>query len=182
MSKIKEFAVPTIVLFIICFVAAALLGVTNKVTAPKIEEINKKNQQEAMQAVMADAVSFDDEQTADDENSATYAAAYDADGNVIGYAITATGEVGYGDVVKMMVGIDTEGKVTTVKNLENSETASLGGKILKEGTDFLKRFMGTDDAMAVDAVSGATRTSNATKTAVNNAIECYKNIAEGGTK
>ena len=39
MNKIKEFIVPTATLFIICLVASVLLGLTNKVTAPRIEQI-----------------------------------------------------------------------------------------------------------------------------------------------
>ncbi len=48
MKGIKQYLVPTLVLFLICFVAAALLGVTNDVTAPVI----KANAEAAEQAAM----------------------------------------------------------------------------------------------------------------------------------
>ena len=49
MKKIKEYAAPTVVLLIICVVAALLLAVTNDVTAPKIAEVNAENEAKAMQ-------------------------------------------------------------------------------------------------------------------------------------
>ena len=52
MKVIKEFIVPTVILFAICFVAALLLGLTNDVTAPKIAENAAKAQQEAMAFVL----------------------------------------------------------------------------------------------------------------------------------
>ena len=39
MKTLKEFLVPTLTLFIICLVATALLGLTNNVTAPIIEQL-----------------------------------------------------------------------------------------------------------------------------------------------
>ena len=39
MKNFKEFAIPTVALFLICLVATTLLAVTNNVTAPKIAEL-----------------------------------------------------------------------------------------------------------------------------------------------
>ena len=48
MKSIKEFIVPTLTLFLICLVAAFLLGVTNKVTAPRIAEIEEQTKQKPL--------------------------------------------------------------------------------------------------------------------------------------
>ena len=184
MKKLKEYLVPTFVLFIICLIAAVLLGLTNNVTAPKIAENNEKAQQEAMQAVLPDAKEFGGGLT-DNETGCDYAIAKDENGNTIGYAVTATGKGGYGGDISVMVGIDSEGKITLVKVLEADETASIGGKLTKDGSDFLAKFAGISGSAAltknggtIDAVSGATKTSTGITDAVNNALACYNNVKE----
>ena len=46
MKNFKEFAIPTVALFLICLVATTLLAVTNKVTAPKIAELSAQTEVE----------------------------------------------------------------------------------------------------------------------------------------
>ena len=177
MKVIKEFIVPTVILFAICFVAALLLGLTNDVTAPKIAENAAKAQQEAMAFVLPDAAEFDEE-AAENEN-----------GIVIGYAVTATGKGGYDGDITLMVGITADGAVNELPDgspaisfLEESETPSVGGK-LKKKADFLVQFAGltgsaalTKNGGTVDAVTGATKTSTGITDAVNNALLCYSKI------
>ncbi len=183
MKKIKEYLVPTLVLFIICLVAAALLGITNDVTAPVIEANAELARQNAMKEVLPSADSFGD--TIECENGSC-AVAYAADGSVAGYAVTASGSGGYNGPVTLMVGIDSEGKVQNLSFLEIDETPSIGGKIPKnEG--FLAQFKGifgsaalTKNGGSVDAVSGATKTSTAVTNAVNNALLCYEEVKSNG--
>lgn len=181
MKNIKDFLVPTVVLFAICLVASLLLAVTNNVTAPKIEENAVIAQQEAMKAVMPGAASFDKEI---ENEFGTCAGAFDKDGNVIGYAVTSIGKGGYGGEIKLMVGIGTDGKVKATSVLEESETASIGGKLKTNG--FLEKFIGLSGSAAltknggtVDAVSGATKTSTGMTDAVNNALQCCAQINKG---
>lgn len=179
MSKIKQFAVPTIVLFIICFVAAALLGLTNEVTSPIIAENDLAAAQDAMKAVLPDAATFGKEGTND---YGTYAPALDADGNIIGYAITSIGKGGYDGDIKVMVGV-TENGVNGTAVLSNNETASVGGKKVIKNETFMNQFLGlTENASIgngnVDAISGATKTSTGVADAVNNALLCYAQAAE----
>lgn len=182
MKTFKEFVVPTITLCIICLVAAALLGLTNKVTSPKIEQLAIETQQNAMKEVLPDASDFGEE-SFDSETGCTYAQALDANGNIIGYAVTSIGKGGYGGDISAMVGIDASGNVTLVSILSQSETASIGGKLVSQET-FLNRFIGlsgsvslTKNGGTVDAVSGATKTSTGITDAVNNALICYSNVS-----
>lgn len=175
MKIFKDFFVPTITLFLICLVAALLLGLTNDVTAPKIEENNIIAKQEAMKAVMPDAASFSEET---ENEYGTCAPALDESGNVIGYAVTAIGTGGYGGEIKLMVGITADGAVSGISFLEESETASIGGK-LKKNESFLSQFTGlkggaalTKNGGTVNAVTGATKTSTGVTNAVNNALLC----------
>lgn len=176
MKKIKEYAAPTIVLFVICIVAAFLLAITNKVTAPKIEEVNAENEAKARQIVFADAAGFGEEFTNDD--GIKLVPALDKDGNTIGYVVV-TVEKGYGGDISVMTGVDLEGKVTGVDILSMSETAGLGANASKES--FLKQFIGkvfginvtkeSPSENEIKALTGATITSKAVTKAVNAAIE-----------
>ena len=176
MKKIKEYAAPTIVLFIICVVAAFLLALTNDVTAPKIEEVNAENEAKSRQIVFGEAASFGEEFTSD--SGVKLVPALDKDGATIGY-VAVTVEKGYGGDISVMTGVTLEGKVTGVNILSMSETAGLGANASKES--FLTQFVGkvfgisvTKNAPAeneIKALTGATITSNAVTKAVNAAIE-----------
>lgn len=176
MKKIKEYAAPTIVLFIICIVAAFLLALTNDVTAPKIEAVNAENEAKSRQIVFADAASFGEEFT--NADGIKLVPAFDKNGATIGYVVV-TVEKGYGGDISVMTGVDLEGKVTGVDILSMSETAGLGANASKES--FLNQFVGkilgmevTKDAPAeneIKALTGATITSKAVTKAVNAAIE-----------
>lgn len=182
MKKFKEYAAPTVVLLVICVVAALLLAVTNNVTAPKIAEVNAKSEAEARKEVFADAVNFGDEFTINDkkisENEIRLIPALDKDGNAIGHVVI-TVEKGYGGAINVMTGVDLEGKVTGVKILSMSETAGLGANASRES--FLAQFAGkvfgievtkgAPDGNKIKALTGATITSNAVTKAVNAAVK-----------
>lgn len=190
MKKIKDYIVPTIILFVICFVSAGLLGLTNEVTKGKIAENDKVAALEAMQAVMP-GCEFSDTKEA---GNGSYAVAT-KNGEVVGYAITATGKGGYDGEITLMVGVNADGTVAkmlndkgdetaAIKFLDFSETPSVGGK-LKSNINFLMQFVGLKDSAAlsknggtVDAVTGATKTSTGITDAVNNALACYNEIAK----
>lgn len=188
MKSMKEYLIPTVTLFLICFIAALLLGVTNQVTSPKIAEIEEQTKQEAMKEVFPGAESFGEDKT-DADTGCTYAIASDESGNVIGYAITAVGKGGYSGDIKVMVGVSTDGAVSeingnsAVKVLDEDETPSVGGKKVISNADFFRKFMGLKENAGigggnVDAISGATKTSTGVADAVNTALICYKNISE----
>ena len=176
MAKVKEYAAPTIVLFIICIVAAFLLALTNDVTAPKIAAVNAENEAKSRQVVFEAATSFGEEFTNDD--GIKLVPALDKDGATIGYVVV-TVEKGYGGDISVMTGVDLEGKVTGVSILSMSETAGLGANATKES--FLQQFVGKIAGMTVTknapaeneikALTGATITTKAVTAAVEAAIE-----------
>ena len=84
MKNFKEFAIPTVALFLICLVATTLLAVTNKVTAPKIAELSAQTEVETRQKVLPAATQFGDTQEMKG-GSGTYAVGKDASGNEVGY-------------------------------------------------------------------------------------------------
>ncbi len=175
MKNLKDYLVPTVTLFVICLIATALLGFTNQVTAPIIEELAIKTEMESRQIVFADAASFGEET---EVNGASVVTALDENGEIIGHVVVNIAK-GYGGDISVMTGVDSEGKVTGVNILSHSETAGLGAKAAEKS--FRDKFIGLVDGITVskdkagdnsiDALTGATITSRAVVNAVNAAIE-----------
>ena len=183
MKNIKDFAVPAVALFLICLIATTLLGVTNSVTAPMIDELAQQTELETRQIVLPTATAFSEEKTVPGA-SATYVEGT-KDSNSVGY-VFVTVTKGYGGDVKIMTGVDAEGKVTGVYPLELNETAGLG--MNAKNDSFLSQFLGkTEDIKVtksgaagneIQALTGATITSDAVTSAVNEALGYYKMIKE----
>lgn len=174
MKNLKEYLVPTITLFIICLVATALLGITNDVTAPIISELAVETEINTRKEVFPDAAEFGE---AEIKGEASIVAALDESGNTIGYVVVNAAK-GYGGDISVMTGVTADGKVTGVSILSHSETAGLGAKAKND--DFRNQFIGLISGItvskdkagdnSVDAITGATITSRAVTTAVNEAI------------
>lgn len=92
-------------------------------------------------------------------------------GRLVGvYAVVSI--QGYADKVELLVGADTDGRITGVQLLEQHETEGYGGRLANEDRDWLqvlhgRRLAGSGDPAwrlrrdggEVDAISGATITS-----------------------
>lgn len=187
MKKIsfKDIFVPTISLFLICIVVSALLAGTNELTKGPIAEIQAQTAAEAMNSVCPEAESFEGKEGLDVE----FYKGLDSAGNLVGYAIPSAYK-GYGGDVEIMVGINLSGEVTGVEILSHEETPGLGANCTKESfTDMYKQpvpdgFSVVKDGTGgeggrIDALTGATITSNAVTQAVNNALNVYNSL-EGG--
>lgn len=189
--KFKDILIPTVTLFVICLIVSALLAGTNSLTKEPIAANELKKSQEAMQSVCPDAVSFEGAEGLEVE---AYKALNES-GEAVGYAIPVAAK-GYGGDVTVMVGISLAGetdlgKVTGVEILSHDETPGLGANATNEafrneykqditasGFSVVKNGSGGSDGK-IDAITGATITSNAVTNAVNEAIEIYKSL-EGG--
>lgn len=184
----KEIIMPTLVLLIICVVAAALLGGTNMLTEEKIASIDAEAKAQAMQIVMPDAVSFAEAVTVSE--TLEYSEALDSDGNSLGYAFTSV-ESGYGGEIRIMIGVNPDGSIKKVTVLAaDNETPGLGLNIKKDS--FLDQFIGklgtltvTKNAASseteIQAITSATISSSAVTRAVNAATEYYNETMGGGT-
>lgn len=182
--SLKEVLLPTVSLFLIAAVCTALLAFTNSITAPKIAENSVKAENEARSVVFENAEFSKKEKTV---GAASYVEALDESGNVIGYVFT-TSQKGYGGDIKVMTGIDKDGNVTGMEILSISETAGLGMNAKKD--DFKNQYIGTNGKLSVvkndageneiKALTGATITSNAVTSAVNEAVSIFNSIKGGG--
>lgn len=173
-----------IILFIITGVAAFILAAVNNVTAPVIAENNEKNQAAAMKKVMPEAEDFKKEENYPEDEIVSQAYSALKGSEVIGYAVIAE-PIGYGGGIAMVVGVDTEGKVTGVDITSQSETAGLGANCTKD--EFKDQFTGKSAGIEVvksgakdneiDAITSATITSKAVAEGVNAAIEAAEKLS-----
>lgn len=193
----------TVIITLITLVAGCLLGLVYEVTKDPIAKQNELAKQEACKAVFAEADSFEaviSEEDADLQACVTdagYSAqtidevmeAKDASGNVLGYVLTVTSGEGYGGDIQFTMGVQIDGTVNGISFLSISETAGLGMNAQKD--EFKGQYAGKNvDAFSVtkagasadneiDAISGATITSNAVTNGVNAGIVAV-NYLKGG--
>lgn len=198
----KEMMKNTGILLAITLIAGLLLGLVYQVTKNPIAEQEAKAKQEACQEVFADAASFGMigvESVADvDWSEAGYAQesidevmeAKDASGELLGYVITVTTKEGYGGDIQFSIGVRLDGTLNGMSILSISETAGLG----MQAEDVLKpqfadknveKFAYTKNGAAadneIDAISGATITTNAVTNGVNAGLYYFQTVLGGGS-
>lgn len=179
----REMIAPTLVLVIICLVITGALALTYQITKPVIEDINAKNADLARAEVLPSG-SDGGFEPVDAELIDNVVDVYQAV-NGSGMTFTTTAK-GFGGTVTVMTGIDTNGAITGVKVTGHSETPGLGTKAMTP--EHLSQYIGqtaiTNSSESgkteIDAVTGATISSNAIFRAVDTALAEYEQI--GGVK
>lgn len=174
-------------LLIITAIAGVILGFANNLTKDAILE-NSKINKEDLKAILAQAESIRD---IDFTETETVKEVYEAvNGNdVVGHVLKVTTK-GFHGPVDFVVAITTDDKVSGVKVLSHSETPGLGAKIEEEKftTRFSNKGISEDLEVVkvtpnkdneVEAISGATTSSKASVSAVNEAIRFYKENIKG---
>lgn len=189
-----------LVLFIVSFVSAASLAGLYSVTLPKKVAMQKRIVEDALKVVMPDADSFDLKGCSVDGENFEYRIAM-KDEQVIGY-VASGHATGYSSVLEVMVGVDKDFVIQGVKVLYQKETPGLGDKVeeilskktwstIIAGTSpdepglrpwFQVQFGGKKfpvevdkDGGQIEAITGATISSRAVCTAVNEAVEKIRN-------
>lgn len=193
-----------LILFAITLIAGLMLGVVNDITKEPIAQQEQKAKNEACQNVFAAADSFEAQELADSaqiEQALTDAgisgadidelmAAKDASGALLGYVITVTDHEGYGGDIQFSMGITNEGTLNGISLLSISETAGLGmraGEVLvpqfadKNVSRFTYTKTGATADSEIDAISGATITTNAVVNGVNAGLAYFDKILKGGS-
>ena len=170
----------TFTLLLICALVAAALAAVNSITAPIIAASKEAKTQAAISAVLPGGGEKIDFAGADPSGIVLEVYASDK-----GYAVkVAPG--GFGGAITMMVGIDNEGKVLGISIISHAETPGLGAVAAQntdKGVAFREQFAGLiagitigDGENQVDALSGATISSQAIVDGVNAALDCVKNL------
>ena len=194
----------TLILTSITVVSGLLLGIVYDITKEPIAEAQENTKQEAFRAVLADASSFETMEDFDasealsilEENGYTsdeiteIAEGVDDSGETVGYVINVTSHEAYDGDLEVSVGIAADGMVKGIEMLSISETAGLGMKV--DEADFKDQFKdkkvekfsytksGESGDDKIDAISGATITTNAVTNAVDSALVYFQNELGGG--
>ena len=185
----KESIKNTISLMLITLIAGLLLGAVYEITKEPIAKENQRAKEEAYKAVFADADSFeeinlDTDQVQKELDSQGLDASIneamkvlDGSGQQLGYVLTVTDHEGYGGDIQFAMGVQSDGTLNGISFLSISETAGLGMKAKEDS--FRKQFEGKNVDQIVytkngasadneiDALSGATITTNAVTNGVN---------------
>lgn len=158
-------------LMVIALIAGLLLGATNMLTEDRIAQQNIRRANEARMAVMPGNESFD----AIMEDAAAVSGITGIFACPDGYVYTVK-EKGYGSAgVTATVGILKDGSITGVRFDASAETPGLGAKAATEGYYGQYAGLTADTLSRVNAISGATITSNAASGAVEAALEHFNN-------
>lgn len=197
----------TAVLVAVTFIAVALLAIVNQITAEPIEKAEVNLKAEAYKVVYQDANEFaeingvqkmiDDSAQLLEDNGypgctiTDVLAVHGNDGKTEGYIIVSTSPNGYGGEIQVAFGIKDD-KLTGFTVIKNSETAGLGSKCTEP--EFTNQFAGKSASVLtytksgassdteIDAISGATITTNAVTEAVNAGIIFYQENFGGGVQ
>ncbi len=117
--------------------------------------------------------------------------AKDDQGNELGYAFTVTTSEGYGGDIQFAMGVQDDGTLNGISILSISETAGLGMRATTD--DFKNQFKdknvekftytktGATSDDEIDALSGATITTNAMTNGVNAGLAAFR-YEKGGSQ
>ena len=195
----------TLALTVITLISGLLLGVVNDITAGPIASQQAKEKEEAYKAVFAEAASFEVVTSGEDADLESYLdengfkaqsidevmLAKDDAGNELGYAFSVTTSEGYGGDIQFAMGIQDNGTLNGISILSISETAGLGMRATTD--DFKNQFKdknvekftytktGATSDDEIDALSGATITTNAMTNGVNAGLDAFR-YEKGGSQ
>lgn len=198
-NMIKDAAV----LLIITIAAGLILGFVYQITKEPIALAEEKAANEAYAEVFPGAASFEQAEAVLPENDSIWEEEYgavdiesvleakDSSGSVMGYVLTVTSHEGYGGDITFTMGICNDGTLNGISILSISETAGLGMKaesVLKPQFEnknvshftYTKSGSVADDQ--IDAISGATITTNAVTTAVNGGLYIFQTQLGGSAQ
>lgn len=197
----NKFLKNCLALFLITLIAGISLAAVNEITKEPIAQAENNAKLAAYNEVFSD-VQFEEVKNKEDilkDNADTILPASvediliakDKDGNTAGYVMSAVSPNGYGGDIKVAVGISAkDDTINGISILSNNETAGLGSKCTDD--EFKNQFIGktakgirftktgASDNSEIDAISGATITTNAVTEAVNAALEIYNHILKEG--
>lgn len=198
-----------IALFAITLVAAVALGFVYEITKGPIAEAEAKAKAEAYAAVYPEATLVDDKNedlNKKVEDSKTFleekgfdtttinevCVAKDNNNNAIGYVMTITSHAGYGGDIQFSMGVKADKTITKIEILSISETAGLGmeatnepfkGQFTEVQADqftVIKNAATKNSPSEINAISGATVTSNAITSTVNAGVAFVDELLNEG--
>ena len=198
----NSIVIATVAILVITLVAGGVLAYVQQITKKPIEQAEQQAKEDAYREVFTDADAFRTVAGFDSETASTWLSdkgykadiddavtACDKDGNALGYVFVITSHEAYGGGLQLALGVAEDGTTNGISFLSLSETAGLG---MQADTDeFKSQFAGKNVAQfkytksgaasdeEIDALSGATITTNAVTNAVNAGLS-YADYLIGG--
>ena len=187
------------ILLAITVIAGFVLGAVYQITKEPIAIAKEQAKNKAYKEVFADAADFTEVEVQTDALASGGIAGSDinnvfeargADGSVLGYVLVVTNHEGYGGDIQFTMGIANDGMTNGISILAIAETPGLGMEaesVLKPQyagknvTQFTVTKTGAVSDEQIDAISGATITSDAVTNGVNAGLYYFQNVLGGGT-
>jgi electron transport complex protein RnfG len=182
-------------LFLITLVSGLALSYVYEITKAPIEQQHIEKKLKANQAVFVEADTFTEDEElmalAETTDLVSLNAIYEgvtideiskafSGSEAIGYNITVTTTTGYKDPITMVIGYSNDRTIQGIEMLSINETAGLGmnadkpefiGQYVGKAVDqFVVTKTGATEENQIDAISGATITSDAVTNAINAGI------------
>ncbi len=179
-SDVKKVLKLSFILFLICAITAGILGVVNEVTKERIYLQKNAKTIEAFSIVLPaeryEEVGYD---------YAAFPTVDQVSRCDAGYVVQTTVSGAQGSIT-MVAGVDHDYKCTGISIIEHSETSGLGANAASSaevGVKFREQFIGQGEDIAlsksggsIEALTGATITSNAVTEAVATSIAVVKSL------
>ena len=112
---------------------------------------------------------------------------FDKDGNTVGYVFVITNSNGYSGDIKLSLGIKADGTVCGIEFTELNETPGKGSLAAEpafkdqfNNRNAVKFELNGSGDNGIDAITGATITSNAVLDAVNAGLDYFHTVIKGG--
>lgn len=169
-------------LTIIALVAAAALGGMYLLTKEPIEKAKQEKQTAAINSVLPQ---IDGIRLAEPEVQEGYTIHRAYVGDSLAGAAVETSSNGFGGVIRLMVGFDTEGNIVNYEVLEHAETPGLGSNMgvwfktdknrqsIRGKNPAATQLIVSKDGGDVDAITAATISSRAFLSAVQSAYDAF---------
>ena len=166
-------------LLLICAIVAAVVAFVYELTLDKANEnINATKSEKICEIFGMDGLTM--EPRAESADAIVYDVK-DSEGTLIGYC-AETASPGFGGDISILVGYDEKATIVGVRIVSMSETPGVGSKV--NVADYLNQYAGKSGALTlgqdVDAISGATISSDALMNGVNKANEALAKALENG--
>lgn len=177
---VLEMVKAAVLFVVVCgLMVLALVGV-NAATSAAAEARAAERRTAQLQSVMPEADAFSE--TWFDHDRVEEVLAAFSGSELKGYCVTVFAQ-GFGGEMELLVGVDVNGRVTGVSVVEHRETMELD---ITRQQAFLRQFLGMSGTIrlngqsnSVEAVSGATMSSQAVTDGVNAALAAVANL-DGG--
>jgi electron transport complex protein RnfG len=178
------------VLFIVTAITGLILGAVTDITAEPIRQTQARLRAEALAAALPEASEFTAIEPVSSGEGSIIKDIQEgtSDGKSVGYCITVAPS-GYGGEIVIVVGIDESGGLRAIQILSQTETPGLGAKAPlpafsgqfsdKSAEELVVVKIPPSAPDEIQAISGATITSNAVTLGVNSALEYWRDNLKG---